>query len=337
VFLCLSMEETESSCVILSKLDLDDVEEVVCQVYHSDGSVGRPPRKPMGIFKALMVKRLQHVPSDRELYRRLWSDPDLREVCDLEDEQKPYHPSQLTRFRNRIGTKRLERIIYKIIRRSLKNGVISAETVVMDATFIKAYSKRDPHQNSRGSSDPEARVGRNGKTYELGYKVHVTADAKSELPLAVIVAPANENEKKHASRLFDKAFKATEKQVKTLVADSQYSSRKLRNHASANGVRTVIPYPANQRRREKRLLRVDRYFRTHGPPRETRIYRQRAAVERVNSRLKEHLDLNRHRVRGLRNITLHALLCVIAMLLTALAALQLNEVEKARCVTLLGR
>jgi transposase len=180
-------------------------------------------------------------------------------------------------------------------------------------------------------------VGRNGKTYELGYKVHVTVDAKSELPLAVIVSPANENEKKRASRLFDKAFKATEKQVKTLVADSQYSSRKLRNHASANGVRTVIPYPANQRRREKRLLRVDRYFRTHGPPRETRVYRQRAAVERMNSRLKEHLGLNRHRVRGLRNVTLHALLCVIAMLLTALAALQLNEVEKARCVTLLGR
>jgi hypothetical protein len=118
---------------------------------------------------------------------------------------------------------------------------------------------------------------------------------------------------------------------------ARYSSRKLRNHASANGVRTVIPYPANQHRREKKLLRVDRYFRTHGPPRETRIYRQRAAVERVNSRLKEHLDLNRHRVKGLRNIAVHALLCIIAMLLTALATLQLNEVEKTRCVTLLGR
>jgi IS5 family transposase len=271
------MEEPESSCVILSKLDLDDVEEVVCEAYHRDGSVGRPPRKPMGISKALMMKRLQQVPSDRELYRRLWNDSDLRMICDLEDEQKPYHPSQLTRFRNRIGTKRLERIMKKLVRKLLKAGVISGEIVVMDATFIKAYSKRDPHENFRGSSDPEARVGRNGKTYELGYKVHVAADAKSELPLAVIAAPANENEKKHASRLFDEALKTTEKQAKTLVADSQYSSRKLRNHASANGVRTVIPYPANQRRREKRLLRVDRYFRTHGPARERRTYKLRAA------------------------------------------------------------
>jgi hypothetical protein len=57
----------------------------------------------------------------------------------------------------------------------------------------------------------------------------------------------------------------------------------------------------------------------------------------MNSRLKEHLSLNRHRVRGLRNIAVHALLCVIAMLLTALVALTLKRVEKARSITLLGR
>jgi len=36
----------------------------------------------------------------------------------------------------------------KIVRKLLKAEVISGETVVMDATFIKAYSKRDPHENS---------------------------------------------------------------------------------------------------------------------------------------------------------------------------------------------
>jgi hypothetical protein len=40
--------------------------------------------------------------------------------------------------------------------------------VVCDATFIKAYSKRDPEDDSRGYSDPDARVGRAGKTYQLG-------------------------------------------------------------------------------------------------------------------------------------------------------------------------
>jgi len=320
----------------LRSLNLDNIEEVVSEAYHQEGA-GRPPRKPIGIFKALIVKRVKQIPSDRELYRRLWYDQDLREICDIEAEQKPYHPSQMTRFRNRIGIEMLERIMNSLVDELLKGGLIIGKTIVMDATFIKAYSKRDPHENSRGGSDPQARVGRNGKTFELGYKLHVAVDAKTELPIAVIAASANDNEKKHAPALLEKALKATKGRVKLLVADSQYSSRNLRDQALARGVRAVIPFPTNQQRDQKGLLRVDKYFRTHGPIYEKRVYRLRSAVERVNSRLKEQLSLERHRVRGLGRITVHALLCMIAMLLNALAALRLNRVDKARSITLLAR
>jgi hypothetical protein len=68
-----------------------------------------------------------------------------------------------------------------------------SETVAMDATFIKAYSKRDSHDNRRGASDPNALVGRDGRTYGLGYKAHIAASA---------------NEKKHAPGLLDKAVAA---------------------------------------------------------------------------------------------------------------------------------
>ena len=81
---------------------------------------------------------------------------------------------------------------------------------------------------------------------------------------------------------------------------------------------------------------MDKHFRTHGPAGERRAYRQRAAIERMNSRLKDQLSLNRHRVRGLRNVTTNALLCIIAMLLTAVAALQLRRPEKTRSISFLG-
>lgn len=331
------MEEPEFSCVILSKLNLDDIEKVVNEGYHKEGEPGRPPRKPMGIFKALIVKRLQQVPSERELCRRLWKDDNLRELCDIETDQRPYHPSQLSRFKKRVGNRRLQKIMNKLLKELLKNGLVSGETVVLDATFVKAYSRRDPHDNSRGQSDPEARVGRNGKTYELGYKLHIATDTKSELPMAVIAAPANDNEKKHAPALFRQAWKTTEHGVKTVVADSQYSSRNLREQLSAYGVRAVIPYPSNQSRREDVVLRVDKYFRTHGTDEEKQVYTLRGAVERVNSRQKEHLCLERHRARGLKRIATHALLCLIAMLLNAVVALRLNRPEKARCITMLAR
>jgi transposase len=331
------MEKPEFSCAILSKLNLDDIEKVVKEAYHKEDGPGRPPRKPMGIFKALIVKRLQQIPSERELCRRLWKDESLRELCDIEAEQNPYHPSQLSRFKKRVGTRRLQRIMNKLLKELLKRGVINGETVVLDATFVKAYSRRDPHENSLGKSDPEARVGRNGKTFELGYKLHVAVDAKSELPIAIIAASANDNEKKHAPALLEKALKATEGRVKLLVADSQYSSRNLRDQASSQGVRAVIPFPTNQQRGQKGLLRVNKYFRTHGPIYEKRVYRLRSSIERVNSRLKEQLSLERHRARGLGRITVHALLCMIALLLNAFAALRLNRVDKARSITLLAR
>jgi len=49
------MDKPEFSCAILSKLNLDDIEKVVNEAYHKDGP-GRPPRKPMGIFKALIIR-----------------------------------------------------------------------------------------------------------------------------------------------------------------------------------------------------------------------------------------------------------------------------------------
>jgi transposase len=329
------MEKGECSSSILSRLDLDDIEEIVWEPYHKYGP-GRPPRNPLGIFKALIVKRLRHIPGDRELYRRLWSDPELRELCDIEDEGRPCHPSQLTRFRKRVGPERLERIMNVIIEELGEGGAIKGKTVVMGATFIKAYRKRDPHDNSKGHSDHEARVGGDGKTYHLGYKAHIAADSESELPVAFIVAPANENEKRHAYKLLDKTLRATKGRVKTLVADSQYSSGRLREKLSAYGVEAVIPYPANQRPREKGLLRVDEHFRTHGPAQERRIYRRRASVERMISRLKEHLGLNTHKVRGLRNMAVYVLPCIVAMLLVALAALWLKRVENVRSIALIG-
>ena len=81
---------------------------------------------------------------------------------------------------------------------------------------------------------------------------------------------------------------------------------------------------------------LDKHFRTHGPACERRIYKQRASIERTNSRLKEQLSLNKHKVRGLRNIVIHVLLCIITMLLVAVAALRLNKPEKARSIAQLG-
>src|SRR4030042_286422 len=212
------MEKREDVASILSQIDLHDIEQTLSEPYHTAGP-GRPPRSPLGIFKALIVKQLRSIPSDRELYRRLWNDEALREICDIEEHEKPYHPSQLTRFRNRVGPERLEAVMNSLLEELVEGGIIKGETLALDATFIEAYSRRDTADDSRGLSDPEARVGRDGKTYDLGYKAHLAVDIDSDMPVAAVVASANENEKKHAEKLLGKASTVVE-EINAVVADS---------------------------------------------------------------------------------------------------------------------
>jgi transposase len=324
------MEKHEDVASILSKLNLHDIEQTISQSYHQEGP-GRPPRKPLGIFKALIVKQLRNIPSDRELYRRLWNDEELRTICDIEGREKPYHPSQLTRFRNRVGPERLETAMNSLLEELVEAVVVKGETVALDATFIKAWSRRDPSDDSKGLSDSEARVGRDGKTYDLGYKAHVAVDVKSEMPLATVVASANENEKRHAEELMEKAS-AVVGAVKNVVADSQYSSENVRGLIEELGAQPIIPYMSSHRRGEG-VLRVDRSFWVSGPEEERRIYGLgRASVERVNSRL-DSVGLGCLKLWGLRNVVVHVLFCVVTVLLVAVAALRLGRPWKARSLS----
>ncbi len=321
------MEKHEDVTSILSLINLDNIEKTIKEPYHQTGA-GRPPRKPLGIFKALMIKQLRRIPSDRELYRRLWNDEALRIICDIEEKEKPYHPSQLTRFRNKVGPERLTTIMNSLLEELMESGIIKGETLALDATFIKAWSRRDPVDDSHGYSDPESRVGRDGKTYDLGYKAHVAVDVDSDMPVAVVVASANDNEKKHTEELLEKASLVVEG-FRVVVADSQYSSMRVRDIIGEHGAESVIPYPSNHRHGES-VLRVDRFFRTSGSTVERRVYEVgRASVERVNSRL-EFVGLECLKLRGLRNVMVHVLLCIIVMLVVAVAAVRLGRPLKVR-------
>ena len=81
------------------------------------------------------------------------------------------------------------------------------------------------------------------------------------------------------------------------------------------------------------MLRVDRFFRVSGPAEERRIYGLgRASVERVNSRM-DLVGLSGLKLRGLRNVAVHVLLCVISMLLVAVATVRLGRPWKVRSLS----
>ena len=323
------MKRYEALETLFSKVDLSFTQKVLNEPFHQVGSLGRPQRSPLGLFKAHIVKRLKHIPSDRMLVRQMWKDPRLKKICDIEADEPPYGIAVLSRFRSKVGPERLSRIVDQTVDVLVKKGRIKGEAIALDSTFIKAYSRRNL-DNRTGYSDPESRIGRAVKDKDLGYRLHLAVDVKSELPIAMIVVSANENEKKHSISLFSKASEYVK--PGKLLADSQYSAANLRENVLEHGALPVIPYPRNQQKGSKGILRIDRKFRSHGPQKFTRAYRKRVAVERVFSRLKNLVSLTQHNLRSLAKVTFHSQLCIIAMLLTAQAAVNTHKSSKSRSI-----
>jgi len=271
--------------------------------------------------------RLKGILSLRELTRILDFDNRLRKLCLIKKDENGYPRSVISRFTHRVGAETLQLIIEEKVAWLLRRSGVTEVDAVLDASFIKAWSIRDPANNQKGLSDPDARVGRNGRSFDLGYKMHSGVEPKRILPLATLLASANENEKRHAPTLVKRTRLLLEKagvKLRSLIADSQYSSAKVRalvEHA-------VIPYMGNQRCGED-ALRVDRLFRAHGSAGEVEVYRRRPAVEALFAFLKNQFGLTVNRVRGLANVGVYSLLSVLCLVLNREAAENMGRSDKA--------
>jgi len=260
--------------------------------------------------------------------RLLDTDQRLRKLCLIRADEAAYPRSVLSRFTRKVGEDNLARIIEEKVVRLLKQNGAACVDAVFDASFIKAWSTRDPLDNQKGYSDEEARVGRTGRTFGLGYKLHLAIDSRTMLPLTCTFASANQNEKKHSLNLLEKTkliLKQSAARLRSVIADSQYSGGKLRNAVDE----AVIPYPANQKRDVKGLLRVDKKFRTYGPDDQKRKYHKRPHIEAVYSFLKTQYSLASNKVRGLKNVASYALYSILCLVLNREAAENLGRPDKA--------
>jgi hypothetical protein len=271
---------------------------------------------------------MKAVRSLREMTRVLNTDQRIRKLCLVKDGQKGYTRSVLSRFSKRIGEENLNRIIDSKVAKLLKEQRSCEVDVVMDASFIKAWSTRHPTDNQTGLSDADARVGRSGRSYALGYKLHLSIDHKTMLPLSSVLASANQNEKKHSLAILDKAKRLLQRckaRVRSVVADSQYSDSKLRGAAE----KATIPYPANHMKGVAGLLRVDRKFRIYGPEEQRLEYHKRPLIEAVNSFLKTQFSMANNKVRGLKQVAFYVLCSVLCLVLNREAAQNIRKNEKA--------
>ncbi len=132
-----------------------------------------------------------------------------------------------------------------------------------------------------------------------------------------MVEPCNVNDKCFIKLLLGK-LKRRGVGFKTVVADAQYDSAKVRETVKEHGTEPIIPSSKSSKIRN--ALKVGKDFVAHGVKRLVNLFRKRVCIERVFSRTKEWLRLDHLRVRGLEQAFIHACLSFSAMLVVALTA-----------------
>jgi len=310
---------------VLGSLNLGSIRGFLTSLYHGAGR-GRKPYPPVCMLKAQLLKHLLRVPSDRRLALLLKRNRRVARACGFRRET-PSH-GLFTQFRHRLGKDGYEKVFSLLLKQLLKDGAVKGEVVALDSTAIKAYSQRSL-DNKTGKSDHEARVGRGRRGFLLGYKVHTACCASSELPLAFTVEPCNRNDKCFIKPLLDK-LKAQDINFKTVLADAQYDSAKVRNAVREYGAEPVIPYRKSSKIRN--ALKVGKDFIVRGVKRLVNLFRKRVSIERLFSRAKEWLLLDHLRVRGLEQAFIHACLSFSAMLVVAFAAVKQHKSHLIRSI-----
>lgn len=173
---------------LFDALDFTSVQALLLEAYHQCGP-GRQFYDPEAVVKALMLQLLEGLTSERVLTEELAKCRDYRRICRF----KRKTPSRgcFTYFRRRrLGVGSFIKVFNAMLEQALALGAVKGYAFAVDST---AYSARDA-SNKRGRSDPDADVGMAGRTYVLGYRVHL-ACAEGDEPLAFTVQPISRNDK----------------------------------------------------------------------------------------------------------------------------------------------
>jgi len=268
---------------------------------------GRPPYPSKPMLNGLLLIPFG-IASERELARKLRSLPSLAEDCGFQVDKTPSQPT-INRFKHRLGLKGLRQVLGRLVGKLIGNGVIEGVSIVVDATELDALK-----------GDPDAEWGHiEAEEAFFGYKVHIVVDFKSEMPIEVRITPANRHENRMFKPLVRKA-RSIGLKASRICGDAIHDNKATRRFIrSLNAKAFIDRNPRRSGRKEKKPA--------------SKIYRRlKASVERVFSRAKELLNLEKLNVRGLRSVSIWVNLVFTVILAVAVAAKGNGLESRIRCI-----
>lgn len=220
---------------VLSVLDLSPALNVVKRAV-----VGPKGHCIGSMINALVAKQLEQIPTVAGLVNRLSNDIKFRFQCGFSLSKPIPSESTFSRLIKKLSatdetnkTKNvLQEIFDNLVERASVMGLIGSECVAIDSSKIDAYEKSKPKKDLQG--DKTANWGAKRDTHGnqiswFGYKLHMAVDCQSELPIAVMVTPANTHDAKMAIPLIELVNQslAEARKPKYYSMDMGYDSKEI--------------------------------------------------------------------------------------------------------------
>jgi transposase len=252
-------------------LDLSWLAEEVRACYCEDN--GRPSIPPEAALRLMLAGVFHAIVSDRKLIKEAEVNLAIRWFAGYGLEDRLPDHSTLTRIRQRWGAERFKRIFLRVVRQCVDAGLVSGETLHIDATQIRAnvsweavtaaHMERVLDENGEEESeasedlaaelarekgkkrcltDPDATLStaKKGQPLQPNYKQHTTADGACGVVVDVEVTTGASSESRELVEQVERAQFLTRRRPRMVTADAGYGHG--RNYAALEerGIEPVI-------------------------------------------------------------------------------------------------
>jgi hypothetical protein len=300
---------------------------------------GRRPHDRSSIARAFLAKAILNLPHTRALLERLAQDEVLRRLCGFQRATDVPDETVFSRaFAEMAQTELPQRVQQALVQRTRAQRLVGH--IVRDSTAIPAHEKpaakqekaksaRRAHRKAGTQKKPEQmlvterqwlgnrsvaemlaelpRVCDKGckpnahgrRELWVGYKFHLDV-ADGEIPISYVLTSASVNDMSVAILLAKMSAQRVESCYE--VMDTGYDCTAIREHGHEQQHVPIIPYQKRGKEKAPELA-----------PHEWMRYRERSAVERVFSRLKDQYGAANVRVRGAAKVMAHLMFGVLAL------------------------